>query len=55
VGAEPEEDDGEPFDVKTRRLAAEWRAEKAEAVRLDAEIEANLEALGFGPDARESS
>ncbi len=55
VGAEPEEDDGEPFDVKMRRLAAEWRAQRVEAVRLDAEIAANLNALGFGPDGMESS
>ena len=48
VGAEPEEDDGEPFEVKMRRLAADWRAQRAEAVRLDAEIAANLAALGFG-------
>ena len=48
VGAEPEEDDGEPFEAKMKRLAAEWRAQQAEAARLDAEIAANLAALGFG-------
>ena len=48
VGAEPEEDDGEPFEAKMTRLAAEWRAQQAEAARLDAEIAANLVALGFG-------
>ena len=48
VGAPPQEDDGEPFEAKMRRLAAEWRAQQAEAVRLDAAIEANLKALGFG-------
>ena len=29
------------------RLAAQWREQRAEAERLDAEIEANLGALGF--------
>ena len=31
VGAPPQEDDGEPFEAKMRRLAAEWRAQQAEA------------------------
>ena len=48
VGAEALEDDGEPFDAKMKRLAAEWREQQAEARRLDTEIEANLERLGFG-------
>ena len=48
VGAAPGEDDGEPFEEKMTRLAAQWREQRAEAERLDAEIEANLEALGFG-------
>ena len=48
VGAEPPPDDGEPFDAKMRRLAAEWRAQQAEAARLDAAIEENLKSLGFG-------
>ncbi len=48
VGAAPQEDDGEPFAEKMGRLAAEWRAQRAEAQRLDAEIEANLQSLGFG-------
>ena len=30
------------------RLSAQWRAQQAEARRLDAEIEANLTRLGFG-------
>ena len=30
------------------RLTAEWREQQAEAQRLDMEIEANLERLGFG-------
>ena len=49
VGAAPQEEDGEPFAEKMARLAAEWRAQSAEAQRLDAEIEANLQSLGFGP------
>ena len=48
VGAEPVEDDGEPFEVKMARLACEWGAQQAEAARLDAEIAKNLAALGFG-------
>jgi len=47
VGAAAQEDDGEPFEVKMARLAAQWRKQRAEAARLDAAIEANLEALGF--------
>ena len=48
VGAAPQEDDGEPFEEKMARLAAQWREQRAEAERLDAEIEANLETLGYG-------
>lgn len=47
VGAAAQEDDGEPFAEKMARLAAQWREQRAEAARLDAAIEANLEALGF--------
>jgi len=47
VGAAAQEDDGEPFTEKMARLAAQWRQQRAEAARLDAAIEANLEALGF--------
>ncbi len=48
VGAVPREDDGEPFEEKMARLAAQWREQRTEAERLDAEIEANLKALGYG-------
>ncbi len=48
VGAPPREDDGEPFEEKMARLAAEWRKQQAEARRLDAAIEENLRSLGFG-------
>ena len=48
VGAAPQEDDGEPFEQKMARLAAQWREQQAEARRLDAAIEVNLRSLGFG-------
>ena len=47
LGAEPQPDDGEPFERKISRLAALWRRQQAEARRLDAAIETNLEMLGF--------
>ena len=47
VGAAPQEDDGEPFQEKMARLTSLWREQQAEAQRLDAEIAANLERLGF--------
>ena len=50
VGAEPQPDDGEPFEEKMTRLAAQWREQQAEAARLDAEISTNLESLGFGAE-----
>ena len=48
VGAEPQQDDGEPFQEKMARLAAQWREQQVEAQRLDAAISENLERLGFG-------
>ena len=48
VGAEPQQDDGEPFREKMARLAAQWREQQAKAQRLDAAIAENLERLGFG-------
>ena len=47
VGAEPQPDDSEPFADKMARLTAQWREQQAEGQRLDAEIAANLERLGF--------
>ena len=47
VGAEPQPDDGEPFQEKMARLAAQWREQQSEARRLDAAIAENLERLGF--------
>ena len=48
VGAPPQEEDGEPFSEKMVRLTAQWREQQAEAIKLDAAIAANLEALGYG-------
>ena len=50
VGAEVQEEDGEPFEHKMKRLAAQWRKQQAEAGKLDAAIEKNLTRLGFGGD-----
>ena len=46
--APPQEDDGEPFDDKMKRLVAQLREQQAEGARLDEAIAANLAALGFG-------
>ena len=48
VGAEPQPDDGEPFEAKMKRLVAELHAQHADGTRLDATIAENLKALGFG-------
>lgn len=48
VGAEAQEDDGEPFAEKMQRLAATLREQQAEAAKLDAAIAANLRELGYG-------
>ncbi len=48
VGAEPQEDDGEPFEEKMKRLVAQWQEQQAEARKLDTAIDANLKTLGFG-------
>ena len=50
VGAEPQEDDGEPFTEKMTRLTDQWREQQAEAARLDAAIEENMALLGFAPE-----
>jgi type I restriction enzyme M protein len=47
VGAEAAEEDAEPFEQKMHRLVAQLREQQVEAQRLDAAIEANLEALGY--------
>ena len=48
VGAEPHEEDGEPFEAKMGRLVTELQAQQVEGARLDAAIAKNLKALGFG-------
>jgi len=48
VGAEAQEDDGEPFEEKMRRLTAQLREQQAEAAKLDAAIANNLKELGYG-------
>ncbi|HSV73785.1 MAG TPA: class I SAM-dependent DNA methyltransferase [Chthonomonadales bacterium] len=48
VGAEAQEDDGEPFEEKMQRLTATLREQQAEAAKLDAAIVANLKELGYG-------
>jgi type I restriction enzyme M protein len=48
VGAEAQEDDGEPFEEKMERLTATLREQMAEGCKLDAAIQANLKELGYG-------
>jgi len=48
VGAEAQEDDGEPFEEKMTRLVTQLREQQAEAAKLDAAIARNLEELGYG-------
>jgi type I restriction enzyme M protein len=47
VGAEAQEDDGEPFEEKMARLTTELKVQMEEGRNLEKAIEANLEALGF--------
>ncbi|MEW6074489.1 MAG: class I SAM-dependent DNA methyltransferase [Planctomycetota bacterium] len=48
VGAEAQEDDGEPFAEKIKRLVATLCEQQAESAKLDASIAANLKELGYG-------
>ncbi|PTL36038.1 N-6 DNA methylase [Candidatus Methylomirabilis limnetica] len=48
VGAEAQEDDGEPFEEKMQRLTATLHGQQVEAAKLDAAIAANLRELGYG-------
>jgi type I restriction enzyme M protein len=48
VGAEAQEEGGEPFEEKMKRLTATLREQQAEAAKLDAAIAASLKELGFG-------
>lgn len=47
VGAAPQEDDGEPFEEKMRRLTATLGRQFAESSRLEARIKENLAHLGY--------
>jgi type I restriction-modification system DNA methylase subunit len=48
VGAEAQEDDGEPFDQKMQRLTATLREQQVEGAKLDIAIAASLKELGYG-------
>ena len=48
VDAEAQEDDGEPFEEKMKRLTATLREQQAVAAKLDAAIAGNLKELGYG-------
>ncbi len=48
VGAEAQEEDGEPFEEKMQRLVAQLREQQKEAAKLDAVIAASLKELGYG-------
>ena len=52
VGAEAQEDDGEAFEDKMKRLVAQLREQQKKSAELDAAIAANLDALGFGNPER---
>ncbi|MGH7563293.1 MAG: type I restriction-modification system subunit M [Gemmatimonadota bacterium] len=48
VGAEAQEDDGEPFEEKMKRLTTVLREQQVEAAKLDVAIAANLKELSYG-------
>ena len=50
VGAAPQEDDGEPFEEKMKRLVAQLRDQQDQGAKLDTAIKANLAAFGFGEE-----
>ena len=47
VGAPEEEDDGEPFDQKMKRLTSLLKKQQEEGARLDQEIYENLKRIGY--------
>jgi type I restriction enzyme M protein len=47
VGAEVQEDDGEPFEEKMKRLTAQLCQQMEEGRKLDAAIKANMKELGY--------
>ena len=50
VGAEAQEEDGEPFEAKMKRLVSQLRKQQDNAAKRDAAIAASLTMLGFGND-----
>jgi type I restriction enzyme M protein len=48
VGAEEVEDDGEPLELKMKRLVGELNEQFAESAKLESAIKANLRGLGYG-------
>ena len=48
VGAEEQEDDGEPFEEKMSRLVSELETQFAESVALEQTIREKLSGLGYG-------
>ena len=48
VGAEAQEDDGELFEEKMKRLVAQLREQQVEARQLEKAIAQNLKELGYG-------
>jgi type I restriction enzyme M protein len=48
VGAEEEEEEGEAFEEKMKRLTADLSGQMKRAQELDAEIQSNLERIGYG-------
>lgn len=48
VGAEAQEDDGEPFDDKMKRLTDQLEGQFAKGEKLEEQIRENLRRLGFG-------
>ena len=47
VGAPEEEDDGEPFDEKMRRLTSLLKEQQEEGAKLDQQIAKNLKKIGY--------
>ena len=48
VGAKAQEEDGEPFEDKMKRLVAQLKLQLDAAAKLDDAIAANLKELGYG-------
>ena len=47
VGALDEEDDGEPFDEKMKRLTSLLKEQQEEGMKLDKQIDENLKKIGY--------